>query len=214
MEKRSAIAAAVGQCLCSCGRIAGTLMDAGRLIVITGPSGVGKGTLVRALLKRHPELQLSISATTREPRPGEIDGIDYHFLSREEFETAIAAGEFLEWAEYAGNYYGTPRVAVEEMLVAGKWIVLEIEVVGARSIQKSFPDALRVFVVPPSMEELERRLRARGKDSEDAIQRRLEHAEAEIAAKDEFDWQLLNDDVRQTIVQLEEIVFDNAGFSA
>jgi guanylate kinase len=182
-------------------------MSAGKLIVITGPSGVGKGTLVRSLLTRHPELYLSISATTRQPRPGEIDGKDYYFVSKQQFESAIEQGELLEWAEYAGNYYGTPKTSVEEQINRGKWVLLEIELIGARIVKKIFPDALLIFILPPSLEELGRRLRGRGKDSQEAIFRRLERAKAEIEAKDEFNIQIVNDELETAIADIEKAIF-------
>ncbi|MDJ0681758.1 MAG: guanylate kinase [Xenococcaceae cyanobacterium MO_167.B52] len=183
-------------------------MPQGKLIVITGPSGVGKGTIVRSLLQNHPQLSLSISATTRNPRPGEADGQDYYFISKEEFLEAISNSGFLEWAEYAGNYYGTPRTKIEELLDAGKWVLLEIELVGARAIAEIFPDALRIFILPPSLEELEARIRKRGKDSESAINQRLIRAKTEIAAKDEFDICIVNQDLATTIEEVEKAIFD------
>lgn len=181
-------------------------MEGGQLIVITGPSGVGKGTLVRALLARHPEFYLSVSATTRAPRPGEVEGKDYYFLCREEFESAIAGGQWLEWAEYAGNYYGTPRLRVEEKVAQGKLVLLEIEVVGAQKIKETFPLALRFFILPPSLEELERRLRDRGTDSPEAIQRRLQRATEEMALRDEFDLQIINDDLALALGAIERAI--------
>jgi len=182
-------------------------MEKGRLIVLTGPSGVGKGTLLRSLLKKHPEIYLSVSVTTREPRQGEINGKHYFFVTREEFEKMVAEGELLEWAEYAGNYYGTPRRAVEEVLKAGKSVILEIEVVGAREIQKNFPDALRLFILPPSLEELERRLRGRGQDGAEAIEKRLKRAQEEIAAKDEFAQQIVNEKLETALEEIEAAIF-------
>jgi guanylate kinase len=182
-------------------------MSAGKLIVITGPSGVGKGTLVRSLIARHPKLYLSISATTRQPRPGEIDGKDYYFVSKQQFENAIEQGELLEWAEYAGNYYGTPKTSVEKQINRGKWVLLEIELIGARIVKKIFPDALLIFILPPSLEELGRRLRGRGKDSQEAIFRRLERAKAEIEAKDEFNIQIVNDELETAIADIEKAIF-------
>lgn len=182
-------------------------MQAGKLIVVTGPSGVGKGTLLRSLLERHPELYFSISATTRQPRPGETDGQHYYFVSREKFEQMVAASEFLEWAEFAGNYYGTPRLQVEQQIAQGRLVILEIEVVGARKIKQTFQAALRIFILPPSLAELERRIRDRGQDSEDAIARRLTRAKAEIEAADEFDLQIVNDDLETTLVHLEAAIF-------
>lgn len=182
-------------------------MEFGKLIVFTGPSGVGKGTLLHAILEKYPELEISISATTRPPRQGEIDGKDYYFVSRDKFEAMVAAGELLEWAEYAGNYYGTPRIPVEEKIQLGKFVILEIELVGAREIKKTFPDALRIFVLPPSLAELEARIRGRGQDSEIAIARRLERAKIEIDAADEFDLQIVNDDFDTALLNLEAAIF-------
>jgi guanylate kinase len=181
--------------------------QSGRLIVLTGPSGVGKGTLVRSLLQRHPELYLSISVTTRSPRPGEINGTHYYFVSREKFEQMVAQGELLEWAEFASNYYGTPRQQVEEKIHAGKWVLLEIELEGARQIRSSFPDAIRIFILPPSMQELEQRLRSRGQDSEEAIARRLCRAQAEINAAGEFDFKIINDNFETAIKEIEAALF-------
>ena len=182
-------------------------MQAGKLIVVTGPSGVGKGTLLRSLLARHPELYFSISATTRQPRPGEIDGQHYYFVSRDKFEQMKAEGDLLEWAEYAGNYYGTPRAQVERQIQQGRLVILEIEVVGARKINQTFPAALRIFILPPSLAELERRIRDRGQDSEDAIVRRLNRARSEIDAADEFDVQIVNDNVETALLHLEATIF-------
>ncbi len=186
-------------------------MGTGRLIVLTGPSGVGKGTLLRALLKRHSDLYLSVSATTRQPRPGEIDGQHYQFVSKIEFERMVAQGELLEWAEFAGNYYGTPRRPVEEKIRQGKWVVLEIELEGARQIRKTFPEALRIFILPPSLIELEYRLRHRAQDSEEAIVRRLDRARSEINAADEFDIQVINDDLEKALERIESALFAPAG---
>lgn len=184
-------------------------MAQGKLIVITGPSGVGKGTIVKILLQNHPELHLSISATTRNPRPGEVDGQDYYFMSKAEFEAAIAKSEFLEWAEYAGNYYGTPKTKVQELIDAGKWVLLEIEVVGARAIANIFPDALRIFILPPSIAELEARIRKRGKDPEYAINRRLIRAKEEISAQDEFDICIVNQDLATAVTEVEKAIFNS-----
>lgn len=182
-------------------------MGTGRLIVLTGPSGVGKGTLLRSLMERHPELYLSISATTRSPRLGEVDGKDYHFISRNAFERMIANGELLEWAEFAGNFYGTPRAAVEEQIRQGQWVILEIELEGARLVREAFPEAFRIFILPPSLVELEYRIRNRGTETEEAIVRRLNRAEAEINAANEFDSQIVNDDFAKALERIETALF-------
>ncbi|MEH2008063.1 guanylate kinase [Nostoc sp.] len=179
----------------------------GKLIVLTGPSGVGKGTLMRSLLQRHSELYYSVSVTTRSPRPGEIDGKNYYFISRSKFEQLVTEGEFLEWAEFAGNYYGTPREAVLNQINSGKLVVLEIELEGARQIRASFPSALRIFILPPSFDELEKRIRSRGQDSEEAIARRLLRAQEEIQAADEFDIQIVNDDLKTALNDIEAVLF-------
>ncbi len=181
----------------------------GRLIVLTGPSGVGKGTLVRSLKTRHPELYFSISITTRPPRPGEIDGKHYYFVSHSQFEQMANNQELLEWAEFAGNYYGTPRQPVEEQISQGKCILLEIELEGARQIYKTFPQALRIFILPPSVKELEQRIRRRGQDSEEAIARRLLRAQAEINAAAEFDLQIINDNFETALNCIEAAVFSS-----
>lgn len=186
-------------------------MATGRLIVLTGPSGVGKGTLLRSLLQRHPELYLSVSVTTRPPRPGEVNGKHYYFVSRAEFDRMVVNNELLEWAEFAGNCYGTPRHPVEEQIRQGRWVVLEIELEGARQIRRNFPEALRIFILPPSMPELECRLRSRGQDSEEAIVRRLERARAEIDAASEFDFQVINDDLDKALERIEEVLFAPVG---
>ena len=176
-------------------------------MILTGPSGVGKGTLMRTLLQRHPELYYSVSATTRAPRTGEVDGKNYYFISRTNFEQLVASGEFLEWAEFAGNYYGTPREPVLEKVNSGKTVLLEIELDGARQVRASFPEATSVFILPPSLEELEKRIRCRNQDSQDAIARRLLLATEEIKAADEFDIQIVNDDFETALHSLEAAIF-------
>ena len=178
----------------------------GRLTVITGPSGVGKGTLVNRLLERHPAMWLSVSATTRAPRPGEEEGVQYFFLERPAFEQLVGRGGLLEWAEFAGNLYGTPRQPVEAQLAAGNPVLLEIELEGARQVRQSFPGAFQLFVAPPSFAELERRIRGRGTDSEEAIQRRLARARVELEAATEFDAVLVNADLETALLKLEELM--------
>lgn len=182
-------------------------LPSGRLIVLTGPSGVGKGTLLRRLHQRYPELYFSISVTTRSPRQKEIHGKDYYFVSRSDFEQMIASSELLEWAEFAGNYYGTPRELVEKQISQGKSVLLEIELQGARKIYQIFPQALRIFIQPPSLKELEQRLRGRGQESEEVIARRLCRAKEEIKAASEFDFQITNDNIEAALKQLEVILF-------
>ena len=181
-------------------------MQPGKLIVLTGPSGVGKGTLVKSLLDRNPQLHLSISATTRKPRSGELDGVDYYFVTTAKFKQMMAEDRLLEWAEYAGNYYGTPKEPVATKIANGKLVLLEIELLGARAIERSYPDALRLFILPPSLEELEQRLRSRGKDSEDAIAKRLERSKIEIAAQNEFDLQIVNDNLEKALAEIESAI--------
>ena len=179
----------------------------GKLIIFTGPSGVGKGSLMRSLLQRHPELYYSVSVTTRSPRLGEINGKDYYFISRSKFEQLVAAGEFLEWAEFAGNYYGTPREEVEKQIRSGKSVVLEIELEGARQIRATFPSTISIFILPPSFKELENRIRGRASDSEEAIARRLRRAQEEIHAANEFDLQIVNDDFETALNSIETALF-------
>jgi len=174
--------------------------------VITGPSGVGKGTLIRGLLERVPELRLSVSATTRAPRPGERDGVDYRYLSPAEFEQRVARGDFLEHAEYSGNRYGTLRAEVQRHLDAGVPVVLEIEVQGARQVRSAMPDAVAVFIAPPSLQALRARLVGRGTDSGEQVEARLRTAERELAAQPEFAHVVLNDRLEDATAALVEIV--------
>jgi guanylate kinase len=182
----------------------------GRLIVVSGPSGAGKSTLIRASLEAVPELAYSVSATTRGPRPGEVDGRDYIFLSRQEFERWIQEGRFLEWAEYSGNLYGTLEQKVEEFLDEGKSVILELELQGARQVQVKRPDAIMVFVRAPSLEETRRRLTGRATESEEALESRLATAVGEVAARDEFDHEVINENrerARKNMIEkMESIV--------
>jgi guanylate kinase len=178
------------------------------LLVVTGPSGVGKGTLIKRLRERMPQFQLSISATTRKPRPGEVDGRDYHFLTTEEFERRLARGEFLEHAMYAQNMYGTPRSELDRAREAGKDIVLEIEVQGARQVADTMPGAVRIFIAPPSEDALRLRLVGRGHETPEQIDARMDVAKSELAAQDEFPHIVLNDDLARAADELERIVLD------
>jgi guanylate kinase len=178
----------------------------GKVFVITGPSGVGKGTLIERLLERVPELELSVSATTRDPRPGEVTGRDYHFLTPDEFDRRVEAGEFLEHAGYSGNRYGTLREEVERRLAEGRSVVLEIEVQGARQVREAMPEAVQVFIAPPDPAALRERLEGRGTDSADAIDRRLRTAEIELEAQGEFPHVVVNDEVQKSASELEELV--------
>ncbi len=177
-----------------------------RVFVITGPSGVGKGTLIRGLMERNPQLELSVSATTRGPRPGERDGVDYHFLTRDEFARRVAGGDFVEHADYAGRSYGTLRSELDERVDAGRPVVLEIEVQGARQVRAAMPEAVQVFIAPPSLEALRTRLVGRGTDDAEEVERRLRVAEQELAAQPEFGHVVVNDRLDDALDQLTEIV--------
>ncbi len=176
------------------------------VFVITGPSGVGKGTLIRALLHRIPKLELSVSATTRSPRPGEQDGRDYHFLTREQFAERVAAGEFVEHAEYSGNRYGTLRAELERRTAAGVPVVLEIEVQGARQVRAAMPAAVAVFIAPPSRDALRARLVGRGTDTPEQVEERLRTADRELEAQPEFAHVVVNDRLEDAVEELVGIV--------
>jgi guanylate kinase len=177
--------------------------------VLSGPSGVGKSTVVAHMRKEHPEVWLSVSATTRKPRPGEQHGVHYFFVTDDEMDKLIANGELLEWAEFAGNRYGTPRAAVQERLEKGEPVLLEIDLQGARLVRESMPEARLVFLAPPSWEELVRRLTGRGTEPPEVIERRLRAAKIELAAEPEFDTTLVNtsvEDVARELLALVDVV--------
>jgi guanylate kinase len=180
----------------------------GQLVVVSGPSGAGKTTLLRKLFERSGRLVSSISATTRPPRPGERDGVDYHFMSGEEFQRRRQRGDFLECFEVFGRgfWYGTLESEVTPGLKAGKWVVLEIDVQGTMAVLERYPDALTIFVRPASVDELERRLRSRGTESPDAIERRLQVARQELSCADRYRYQVLNDDIDRAVAEIVEIL--------
>ncbi|MCI8908466.1 MAG: guanylate kinase [Angelakisella sp.] len=180
--------------------------SSGVLVVFSGPSGSGKGTVLAQYFAAHPEAAFSVSATTRAPRPGEVDGVNYHFVSRERFEEMISQGEVLEYTQYGGNYYGSPAGPIREALEQGRDVVLEIEVEGAMQVRERFPEALLVFVLPPSFQELERRLTSRGTETPEQIGGRLAAARRELALAPRYDYLLVNGQVEQAARQLGEII--------
>lgn len=181
-------------------------MPQGNLFVISGPSGAGKGTLISLLTQRYPDTWVSVSATTRAPRPGEVDGVDYHFLSEEEFEQILEEGGFLEQALVHGKHYGTLKRYVDEHMARGEQVILEVDVQGARQVKTIMPDAHYIFIEPPSIEELERRLRGRNTETEEQINKRLDTALLELSAKMEYDVQLVNEDLEETYQKLEAYI--------
>ena len=177
----------------------------GKLFVISGSSGVGKGTVIKEFLKKHPEFKLSVSCTTRQPRKGEIHGEHYFFLSKDEFIACRDRNEFLEWAEFSGNMYGTQRPYVDKKLAEGKNLILEIDTQGAMKVKTVMPEATLIFILPPSLEELEARLRGRHTETEEAIQKRLHSIKTEMENSKQFDFQIINDSVEDAVKQLEKI---------
>ena len=181
-------------------------MRKGRTFVVSGPSGVGKSTVLKALLESRPNLYFSVSATTRDPRPGELDGIHYHFMDVESFRKWIAMEQFLEYAEYVDNYYGTSLKAIQERLDAGIDVLLDIEVQGAAKVRTRCPEAIFIFIIPPSFEELSRRLHRRNTDSEDVIAGRLEKAKVEFREIPNYDYLVINDKVADAVGEIEAIL--------
>ena len=180
----------------------------GKLFVISGSSGVGKGTVIKEFLQRHPEFKLSVSCTTRSPREGEIDGVNYFFLLKDEFKKRIENGDSLEWAEFSGNLYGTGKDYVKETLNSGHNLILEIDTKGALNVKKIMPEAKLIFILPPSMEELEARLRGRNTESEEAIQKRLNSTKLEIENSKKFDYKIVNNTIEQALSDLEKILLE------
>lgn len=181
-------------------------MKKGKTFIISGPSGVGKSTVLSALLEKRKDLYFSVSATTREPRPGELDGIHYHFMDVESFRKWIAMDQFLEYAEYVGNFYGTPKRYVDEAMEQGRDVILDIEIQGAIQVTSKRPETVRIFIAPPSWGELERRLTERGTDSKDKIQKRLLRAKVEFQTAHTYDYFVINDTVENAVRELEAIM--------
>jgi len=178
----------------------------GKLVIISGPSGTGKGTIIKNLLELCPDFTFSVSSTTREARPGEIDGNEYNFISQELFEKMILSNDFFEWARYVDNYYGTPKQPIKEYINNGITVILDIEVQGAEQIMKKEPDAISVFIVPPSIDELERRLRGRGTDSEEKLIARLQRAKLELSQTDKYKYVVVNDNAQRAAGEIIEII--------
>ncbi|MEY4322203.1 MAG: hypothetical protein RL167_931 [Actinomycetota bacterium] len=177
------------------------------LTVIAGPTAVGKGTVIKHILEHNPQIKLSVSATTRAPRPGEVDGVSYFFMTKPEFESKIAQGEMLEWAQVHGdNYYGTPKQPVLDALNAGQSVILEIDLQGVRQVRQAWPDAKFIFIAPPSWDELVSRLRGRGTETEEQMTKRLETAKVELAAESEFDVTVINNEVAECAAKVVELI--------
>lgn len=182
------------------------MSNRGVLIVISGPSGAGKGTICKALLEKHNDLFLSVSATTRQPRKGEVDGVNYYFLTKEQFVQKVEKGDFLEWAEVYGNYYGTPKSEVEKMLDAGKNVILEIDIQGALKVKENTEDGVFIFILPPSMEELKQRIIGRGSETPDSLMRRFNSAYQEINYISKYNYGVVNDTVEEAVKKIENII--------
>ena len=183
-------------------------MDKGVLLIVSGLSGAGKGTICKRIMEKYPDYELSISATTRDPRPGEVDGREYFFITKEEFEDRIKNGQLLEYAKYVDNYYGTPKDWVLAQMDQGKNVILEIELQGAFQVRDQIPEAVLIFIMPPDMEELERRLRGRGSETEEQIKKRLLRAMEEIEYVDQYDYVIVNEEVEKSVEMLHTIVLN------
>lgn len=184
-----------------------------KLFVISGSSGVGKGTVIKGFLERNPEFTLSVSCTTRKPRTGEVEGINYFFLTKDEFKNCIENDKFLEWAEFAGNFYGTKEKYIIQCLRDGKKLILEIDTQGALQVKKRMPEAILIFISPPSFDDLEKRLRGRHTEDEATIQRRLSEAKVELERAEKFDYRIINDDLETAITTLENIIMKELNYA-
>lgn len=181
-------------------------MKKGQLIVISGPSGAGKGTICKAYMEKHPDTFLSISVTERQPRPGELDGVHYHFIDKDRFDKLIAEDGLIEWAQYGDNRYGSPKAPVTEAISQGRDVIFEIEVVGGAKVKLQYPDAVYIFVAPPSLEELRRRLTGRNTETQEQIDRRLAKAESELKKMESYDYIVVNESVETAVADIEAIV--------
>lgn len=185
-----------------------------KLFVISGSSGVGKGTVIKGFLEKNPNFSLSISYTTRAKREGEVEGVNYFYVSKEDFQESIKNNEFLEWAEFSGNCYGTKREFIQKSLAKNKDLILEIDTQGALQLKEKMPEAVLIFIAPPSYHDLESRLRNRNTESEEAITKRLEFVKLEISNSEKFDFRIINDKVEDAIIELEKIIKTKGAFNA